>query len=337
MTPTIDAMTEIDKAASIKEAIRARAQECGFDAVGFTLAQGAPEDSRHLRQYLAEGRHGDMEWMARNAERRSDPQALWPQARTIVCLGVNYAPAGDPRTVHAEPDRGAISVYARGRDYHDVLKKLLKAFARWLAEFHDCSVKVFVDTAPVMEKPLAVRAGLGWIGKHTNLVSRRFGSWLFLGEVFTTLELPADAPEVDHCGSCDACVHACPTGALTEPYRIEPRRCVSYLTIEHKGEIPPSLSGAFGNRIYGCDDCLAACPWNKFATPTRQIEFHPRADLAAPKLAALATLNEVAFRARFSRTAIKRIGWERMLRNLRIAMGNASSASSGQQPTSVRV
>lgn len=319
----------------IKEAIRTRAHDFGFDVVGFTQAEAGAEDSGHLRQYLSEGRHGDMDWMARNAERRPDPQALWSQARTIICLGVNYGPVGDPRTVHGEPDRGAISVYARGRDYHDVLKKLLKAFARWLAESHDCGVRVFVDTAPVMEKPLAMRAGLGWIGKHTNLVSRLFGSWLFLGEVFTTLELPVDAPEVDHCGSCDACVQACPTGALAEPYRIEPRRCVSYLTIEHKGEISPDLSGALGNRIYGCDDCLAACPWNKFATPTGHIEFHPRADLTAPKLADLATLDEVAFRARFSRTAIKRIGWDRMLRNLRIAMGNASNASSGQQPALV--
>lgn len=319
----------------IKEAIRTRAHDFGFDVVGFTQAEAGDEDSGHLRQYLSEGRHGDMDWMARNAERRPDPQALWSQARTIICLGVNYGPVGDPRTVHGEPDRGAISVYARGRDYHDVLKKLLKAFARWLAESHDCGVRVFVDTAPVMEKPLAMRAGLGWIGKHTNLVSRLFGSWLFLGEVFTTLELPVDAPEVDHCGSCDACVQACPTGALAEPYRIEPRRCVSYLTIEHKGEISPDLSGALGNRIYGCDDCLAACPWNKFATPTGHIEFHPRADLTAPKLADLATLDEVAFRARFSRTAIKRIGWDRMLRNLRIAMGNASNASSGQQPALV--
>lgn len=321
----------------MKERIRTRAHEFGFDTVGFTQAVAGAEDSGHLRQYLAEGRHGDMEWMARDAERRSDPQALWPQARTIVCLGVNYGPVCDPRTVHAEPDRGAISVYARGRDYHDVLKKLLKAFARWLAESHDCGVKVFVDTAPIMEKPLAMRAGLGWIGKHTNLVSRRFGSWLFLGEVFTTLELPADAPEVDHCGSCDACVHACPTDALAEPYRLEPRRCISYLTIEHKGDISPDLSGAFANRIYGCDDCLAACPWNKFATPTRHIEFHPRADLAAPNLADLGTLDEAAFRTKFSRTAIKRIGWERIMRNLRIAMGNASSASSGQHPTSFRV
>ena len=222
-----------------------------------------------------------------------------------------------------EPDCGAISVYARGRDYHDVLKKRLKGSPVGSVGSYDCGVKVFVDTAPVMEKPLAVRAGLGWIGKHTNLVSRRYGSWLFLGEVFTTLELPADAPELDHCGSCDACVRACPTGALDEPYRIEPRRCVSYLTIEHKGDISHELASAFGNRVYGCDDCLAACPWNKFATPTSHSDLRPRSDLAAPKLAELAALDDVAFRARFSRTAIKRIGNDRMLRNVQIALGNA--------------
>ena len=226
----------------LKEAIRARALECGFDVVGFARAEANPEDARNLRRYLAEGRHGDMAWMARTAERRADPKALWPDARSVICLGVNYGPAEDPRGVHGEPERGAISVYARGRDYHDVLKKRLKAFAGWLAETHGCAVKVFVDTAPVMEKPLAMRAGLGWIGKHTNLVSRRFGSWLFLGEVFTTLELPADPPEVDHCGTCDACLRACPTEALPEPYRIEPRRCISYLTIEHEGAIAPEIA-----------------------------------------------------------------------------------------------
>lgn len=325
MRQTIDAMTEI------KEAIRVRAQELGFDAVGFASAQADPEDSRHLRQYLAEGRHGDMDWMARNVERRSDPKVLWPEVRTIVCLGVNYGPVEDPRAMQGEPECGAISVYARGRDYHDVLKKRLKALARWLHESYECSVKVFVDTAPVMEKPLAMRAGLGWIGKHTNLVSRRYGSWLFLGEVFTTLELPADAREPDHCGSCDACVRACPTGALAEPYRIEPRRCVSYLTIEHRGEIPPELASAFGNRVYGCDDCLAACPWNKFATPTEHSELRPRADLVAPKLAELATLDDAAFRARFSRIAIKRLGNTRLLRNVQIAVNNASSTQFGKQ------
>jgi epoxyqueuosine reductase len=322
--------------ADIQEVIRARAQGFGFDAVGFTSAEAGPDDSSHLRQYLAEGRHGDMDWMARNVERRSDPKVLWPEARTIVCLGVNYGPSEAALAVREEADRGAISVYARGRDYHDVLKKRLKRFARWLGESYDCGVKVFVDTAPVMEKPLAMRAGLGWIGKHTNLVSRRYGSWLFLGEVFTTLELPADAPEVDHCGSCDACVRACPTGALNEPYRIEPRRCVSYLTIEHKGDIPLALASAFGNRIYGCDDCLAACPWNKFATPTEHSELRPRADLAAPKLAELATLDDVAFRARFSRIAIKRIGHAGLLRNIRIAINNASSTRFGKQAISVR-
>lgn len=329
MTSTIDAMTEMEEAASIKQAILARAREFGFDAVGFTLARGDPDDSRHLRQYLAEGRHGDMDWMARNPERRSDPQALWSEARTIICLGVNYGPTSDALAVREEADRGAISVYARGRDYHDVLKKRLKALARWLHESYDCGVKVFVDTAPVMEKPLAMRAGLGWIGKHTNLVSRRYGSWLFLGEVFTTLQLPADPPEVDHCGSCDACVRACPTGALDEPYRIEPRRCISYLTIEHEGEIAQELASAFGNRVYGCDDCLLACPWNKFAKPTSHIEFHPRADLAAPKLADLVALDDSGFRTRFGGTAIKRIGRDRMLRNLRIASDRTDDARSG--------
>jgi epoxyqueuosine reductase len=321
----------------VKDVIRARAQEYGFDAVGFTSAEAGPDDADHLRQYLAEGRHGDMDWMARNVERRSDPKALWPEAKTIVCLGVNYGPVGNPRAVHGQPDRGAISVYARGRDYHDVLKKRLKRFARWLGGSYDCDVKVFVDTAPVMEKPLAMRAGLGWIGKHTNLVSRRYGSWLFLGEVFTTLELRADAPELDHCGSCDACVRACPTGALDEPYRIEPRRCVSYLTIEHKGDIPPELARAFGNRVYGCDDCLSACPWHKFATPTDHSDLRPRADLAAPRLAELAALDDVTFRTRFGRTAIKRIGNDRMLRNVRIAIENARDTSSNNEAIAGRI
>ena len=315
----------------LKEAIRARALECGFDVVGFARAEANPEDARNLRRYLAEGRHGDMAWMARTAERRADPKALWPEARSIICLGVNYGPAEDPRSVHGEPERGAISVYARGRDYHDLLKKRLKAFAGWLAETHGCAVKVFVDTAPVMEKPLAMRAGLGWIGKHTNLVSRRFGSWLFLGEVFTTLELPADPPEVDHCGTCDACLRACPTGALPEPYRIEPRRCISYLTIEHEGAIAPEIARAFGNRIYGCDDCLAACPWNKFAVPTPHVALQARADLAAPKLAELTDLDEASFRARFSGTAIKRSGRDRLVRNVRVAIANAPADSKGRR------
>jgi epoxyqueuosine reductase len=309
----------------LREAIRSRALECGFDVVGFASAEANPEDAHNLRRYLAEGRHGDMAWMARTAERRADPKALWPEARSIICLGVNYGPAEDPRRVHGEAERGAISVYARGRDYHEVLKKRLKRFAGWLAQTHGCAVKVFVDTAAVMEKPLAMRAGLGWIGKHTNLVSRRFGSWLFLGEVFTTLELPADPPEVDHCGTCDACLRACPTGALPEPYRIEPRRCISYLTIEHEGAIAPEIARAFDNRIYGCDDCLAACPWNKFAVPTPHTALQARADLLAPKLAELTDLDEASFRTRFSGTAVKRSGRDRMVRNVRIAVDNAHS------------
>jgi epoxyqueuosine reductase len=310
--------------ASETEAIRETARAFGFDDVGFARAAADPEDGRHLARYLAEGRHGDMQWMARTIERRADPRVLWPEARSIVCVGVNYGPADDPCAVHGEPDRGAISVYARGRDYHDVLKKRLKAFGRWLAETHHCAVKVFVDTAPVMEKPLAMRAGIGWIGKHTNLVSRRFGSWLFLGEVFTTLDLTPDAPEPDHCGSCDACLRACPTGALPEPYRIEPRRCISYLTIEHAGDIPPELAALFGNRIYGCDDCLAACPWNKFARPSPHPELSPRSDLAAPHLTELASLDEPGFRHRFAGTAIKRSGHARVGRNVRVALANSA-------------
>jgi len=263
-----------------------------------------------------------MDWMARDIERRADPLAIWPEARSAICLGVNYGPVEDPRSAAGEPERGAISVYARGRDYHKVIKKRLKAFARWLSESCACEVRVFVDTAPVMEKPLAMRAGLGWIGKHTNLVSRRFGSWLFLGEVFTTLDLAADEPAVDHCGSCDACVRACPTDALAKPYQIDARRCVSYLTIESRQAIPQELATALGNRIFGCDDCLAACPWNKFATPTPHPDFHPRADLAAPRLDELAALSEADFRSRFAGTAIKRTGHQRMRRNVRNALGN---------------
>ncbi|MBM3525665.1 MAG: tRNA epoxyqueuosine(34) reductase QueG, partial [Alphaproteobacteria bacterium] len=274
----------------MKDAIRAEAKRAGFDAVGFADADGNPADREALQRFLKLGRHGDMDWMATTAARRESATALWPAARTVIALGLSYAPGRDPLAVLSHKDRGAISVYAQGRDYHDVLKSRLKALARWIAENEACAVKVFVDTAPVMEKPLAGRSGIGWQGKHTNLISRRFGSWLFLGEVFTTLDLPPDTPEPDHCGTCNLCREACPTEALPEPYRIEPRRCISYLTIEHKGDIAPELMARMDNRIYGCDDCLAVCPWNKFAPPSSNDVFLPRAELGTPRLADLAQL-----------------------------------------------
>ena len=311
----------------VKAAIRARAAEFGFDTVGVTSAEGSRNDAGNLARYLEEGRHGDMHWMARTAARRADPQALWPEARSIICLGVNYGPAEDPRAIHGEPDRGAISVYARGRDYHDVLKKRLKAYARWIAATYACQVKVFVDTAAVMEKPLAQRAGLGWIGKHTNLVSRHYGSWLFLGAIFTTLVLAPDAPEGDHCGQCRACLDICPTAAFPEPYRLDARRCISYLTIEHKGPIPLELRPRMGNRIYGCDDCLAVCPWNKFAQLGRETKLSARQQLKAPALAELALLDDTVFRALFAKSPVKRIGRDRFVRNVLIAIGNAGDLS----------
>jgi len=268
-----------------------------------------------------------MDWMAGHGDRRADPRVLWPDARTIVSVGLSYAPADDPLAPLSRPERGTVSVYARGADYHDVLKKRLKKLARWMAETHDGDVKVFTDTAPVMEKPAAMRAGIGWQGKHTNLVSRAHGSWLFLGEVFTTLDLPPDAPEADHCGTCDACMRACPTGALTAPYRMDARRCISYLTIEHRGEIAAGLMALMGNRIYGCDDCLAVCPWNKFTEPAAEKAFLPRAELSAPKLAGLAALDDAAFRALFAGSPIKRTGRDRFVRSVMIAIGNSGEAA----------
>ena len=308
----------------IKEAIRDKARAIGFDAVGFAAAGADAADKANLTQFLERRLHGDMDWMARHPERRADPEALWPEARTVVAVAANYAPKDDPLATLARRDRATISVYAHGSDYHDVLKARLKRLAGWMAATHGCGVKVFVDTAPVMEKPLAVRAGVGWQGKHTNLLSRDFGSWLFLGEVFTTLELAPDRPAADHCGSCDACRQACPTDALPEPYRIDPGRCISYLTIEHKGAIPEGLRAAMGNRVYGCDDCLAACPWNKFAAPTAHSEFLPRAELAAPRLAELAGLDDTAFRRVFAGSPIKRTGRDRFVRNVLIAIGNSA-------------
>lgn len=306
-----------------KRRIADKARDLGFAACGFARAQGAGSDKVDLARFLAMGRHGDMGWMADVRGVRGDAAAMWPEARTAVCLGASYAPAADPRDQAAHKDRGWIAAYAKGRDYHDVLKKRLKALATWIADDTGAEVKVFVDTAPVMEKPLAARAGLGWQGKHTNLVSRAYGSWLFLAEVLTTLDLPPDEPHADLCGSCDACRQACPTDALAEPYKIEPRECISYLTIEHKGAIPPALMERMGNRIYGCDDCLAACPWNKFAPPPAEDAFRPRAELDRPRLADLAQLDDAQFRALFAGSPIKRTGRDRFVRNVAAAMGNA--------------
>ncbi len=311
----------------IREAIRDKAKSLGFQAVGFAGTDAEAADGANLAAFLKDGRHGDMDWLAANPPRRADPRALWPEARTIISVGLGYAPSDDPLDALARPRDGAVSVYARGGDYHKVLKKRLKRLARWVAETHDCAVKVFVDTAPVMEKPAAMRAGIGWQGKHTNLVSRAHGSWLFLGEVMTTLELPPDAPEADHCGTCDACMRACPTDALPAPYRMDARRCISYLTIEHRGDIDPALMGLMGNRIYGCDDCLAVCPWNKFTAPSREPAFLPRAELTAPRLADLAALDDAAFRAVFAGSPIKRTGRDRFVRNVMIAIGNSGEAS----------
>ena len=305
------------------EAIRDHALNLGFDAVGFAPAALGGEARMGLAAFLAAGGHGDMGWMAERARERGDPRALWPEARSVVCLGMSYTPEGDPLATVARPDRGNISVYARNRDYHDVVKGKLKHLAQFIVSRFGPEVKVFVDTAPVMEKPLARAAGLGWQGKHTNLVSRAHGSWLFLGEIYTTLDLPPDAPHADRCGSCARCLAACPTDAFPQPYRLDATRCISYLTIEHRGPIPLEFRQAIGNRVYGCDDCLAACPWNRFAQTAREAKLRARADLTAPGLAELAGLDDAAFRARFAGSPIKRTGRNRFVRNVAIAIGNS--------------
>lgn len=310
-----------------KDLIRQRARDLGFEAVGFARAAASSETGEGLREYLAAGHQGDMAWMATHADRRGDPRVLWPDARSVVVLGTNYGPPSDPRASLTDQDRGAISVYAQGADYHDVLKKRLRVLARWMAESLKAEVKLFVDTAPVMEKPLGQAAGIGWQGKHTNLVSRDFGSWLFLAEVFTTLELAPDEPLRDHCGVCQACLDICPTKAFVAPYKIDARRCISYLTIEAKHQIPRALRNAIGNRIYGCDDCLAVCPWNKFAQAAREIAFKPRAELARPRLGDLASLDEPSFRKVFAGSPIKRVGRDRFVRNVLVAIGNSGDAT----------
>jgi epoxyqueuosine reductase len=307
----------------IREAIRDRALASGFDAVGFAEARLDAEARAGLGEFIARGYHGDMGWLAGTAARRGDPRQLWPEARSVVVLGVNYAPQQDPLELAQKRDCGVVSVYARGRDYHDTLKRRLRALAHWIEQRWPGALKLFVDTAPVMEKPLAERAGLGWQGKHTNLVSRDFGSWLFLGEIYLSLELEPDPPGEDRCGSCRRCLDACPTGAFPAPHRLDARRCVSYLTIEHKGMIPVELRPLIGNRIYGCDDCLAVCPWNKFARAAREPDFLPREELSAPRLAELATLDDAGFRKLFAGSPVKRTGRDRFLRNVLVAIGNA--------------
>ena len=308
----------------LREAIRQRAADLGFDVCRFTGLQASWPATARLQAFLEAGRHGDMAWMADTADRRGHPRALWPQARSAVVLGLNYGPDVDPLPGLARRDRGLISVYAQGDDYHDLIKGRLKQLGGWMASALGADLKVFVDTAPLMEKPLAQQAGLGWQGKHTNLVSRDFGSWLFLGVILTTADLPVDPAETDHCGQCRACLDACPTAAFPAPYQLDARRCVSYLTIEHRGPVDPELRPGLGNRIYGCDDCLAVCPWNKFAQAGREQKLAARADRVEPPLAELAALDDAAFRERFARSPIKRTGRDRLVRNVLYAIGNSA-------------
>ncbi|MDQ2079395.1 tRNA epoxyqueuosine(34) reductase QueG [Xanthobacteraceae bacterium Astr-EGSB] len=306
--------------------MKAEARKLGFADCALVRPDAVPLLAERLRIFLADGHHGDMGWLAADPQRRARPQVLWSDVRSIVMLTLNYGPARDPRAILERRERGAISVYAKGDDYHDLIKTRLKVLARWLMARAGGDVKVFVDTAAVMEKPLAQGAGLGWQGKHTNLVSRAYGSWLFLGAIFTTLDLPPDAAEHDHCGACRACLDACPTAAFPAPYRLDARRCISYLTIEHKGPIPSELRERMGNRIYGCDDCLAVCPWNKFARTGAEMKLAAREALEAPRLDALARLDDTGFRSLFAKSAVKRIGRDRFMRNVLIAIGNSGEA-----------
>ena len=306
---------------SAKMKLEAQALAMGFSKMRICAPDAVPEAAGRLREFLEAGRHGQMGWMAEREAWRGDPGALWPEARSVIMLAEVYTPEGDPMAGLAERDRGVVSVYAQGKDYHDLVKRRLKRLGRWLLDAQGGEIKVFVDTAPVMEKPLAQAAGLGWQGKHTNLLARDLGSWFFLGAIFTTLDLPKDAPEISHCGSCTACLDICPTAAFPAPYQLDARRCISYLTIEHKGPVDEELRGLMGNRIYGCDDCLAVCPWNKFAATAHEVGYQPRVGL--PELAELAMLDDAAFRARFAGSPIKRIGRDRMVRNVLYAIGNS--------------
>jgi epoxyqueuosine reductase len=308
-----------------KDKLTKRALAEGFSTLGVCAPDATPQTAERLSQFVAAGYHGQMAWMAERMGWRGSAAALWPEARSVIMLTEAYTPTANPLAVLDCPDRAAISVYAQGRDYHDLVKKRLKRLGRWLVEQTGAEIKVFVDTAPVMEKPLAQAAGLGWQGKHTNLLGRDLGNWVFLGAIFTTLDLPRDTPEVSHCGSCTACLDICPTQAFPAPYQLDARRCISYLTIEHSGPVDPELRPLMGNRIYGCDDCLAVCPWNKFAIAAQEIGYQPR--VGAPLLAELATLDYASFRTRFSGSPIKRIGRNRFLRNVLYAIGNSGQAS----------
>jgi epoxyqueuosine reductase len=310
----------------LNAALASEARALGFDSIGITDPDAIAGVQERLEAFLDTGAHGQMDWLADNPARRADPKVMWRDVRSVIMLGVNYGPDENPLDILTQRDRGAISVYARGDDYHDLIKKRLKQLARWLIANAGGEVKVFVDTAAVMEKPLAQAAGLGWQGKHTNLVSRDFGSWLFLGAIFTTLELPRSGPESDHCGSCRACLDICPTAAFPAPYQLDARRCISYLTIEHKDAIPHEFRKGIGNRIYGCDDCLAACPWNKFAQAGHETKLAARSALRAPELAELARLDDAAFRTLFTKSPVKRIGRDRFVRNVLIAIGNSGDA-----------
>jgi epoxyqueuosine reductase len=309
--------------AGLKDRLIAQAQAEGFAALGICAPDATPDTVPRLMQFLADGRHGQMAWMADRSDWRGSAAALWPEARSVIMLAEPYTPESDPLEILAHPDRAAISVYAQGKDYHDLVKRRLKRLGRWLLDQagQGEAIKVFVDTAPVMEKPLAQAAGLGWQGKHTNLLSRDLGNWFFLGAIFTTLDLPKDVAEVSHCGTCTACLDICPTRAFPAPYQLDARRCISYLTIEHKGPVDPDLRPLMGNRIYGCDDCLAVCPWNKFAKAATEIGYQPR--VGAPELVELAALDDAAFRARFAGSPIKRIGRDRFVRNVLYAIGNS--------------
>jgi epoxyqueuosine reductase len=313
---------------SLRQRIFDKAVELGFSAWGIARADAVSEAGERLREWLTAGHHGEMGWMEARADQRASPEGLWPEAKSVIALAMSYAPATDPLALAEASDRGRISVYAQGSDYHKVVKKALKAMGRWLADECGCQLKVFVDTAPVMEKPLSAAAGIGWQGKHSNLLNREHGSWLFLGVIYTTLELEPDEPAAAHCGSCTRCIDACPTGAIIAPNLVDARRCISYLTIEHAGPIPHEFREAMGNRIYGCDDCLAVCPWNRFASDAQANKaFAPRPELVAPALADLLALDDASFRELFSGSPIKRIGIARMTRNCLIAAGNSGDAA----------